>query len=96
MEQATTVSEVLRVYRINDGGGVWWYVAANAEEAMRDHVRLQYTETGVPMDEGDPTDGGCLPDDKVLTVVDYPEGPTARPAKEWAQTGRGFLATTEF
>lgn len=89
-------SDGLRVHVINDGGGVYWYVASSPEEAMREHVRVMYTQTGLPLSEGDPDHAGVLPDDKPLTVVDRIDGPPTRTAREWANTGRGFLATTEF
>ena len=75
-----------------------WVIAESIEDA-REVVREQYGH-----DEFEPWSPAFeftqLPDDEVLTVRsdddddgDEPESMTCR---EWAETGRGFLASTEF
>ena len=85
------------VYQVDDGGGLWWYVATSPADALEQHRVLVYVTGGI-LDEWGEVDGrdvSLIDDDRKVTL-NIEGKPMVRTAREWADLiGPGLLGTTE-
>jgi hypothetical protein len=70
LRAAAEATEPKHVYEITDGGESYWYVAADATAATRQHVQLNYVEAGVALTPEVEAQLSLrkIPNDKTLTV----------------------------
>ena len=81
-------------------GDTTWLVGRDVADAIDAYEKLHL---GGPMDVDDREGWTQLPDDQPLPIIDDVERPraewtrTTKPCGEWAaETGRGFLCSTEW
>jgi hypothetical protein len=87
----------MHIYRIYDGGDYWDYSSPDAQDAIDEHLQINYEDADLPRDDW-PKDlkADQLPDDKVIAIRDAgPNGETVTmKASEWAAAEQGLIGTT--
>lgn len=83
------------IYKVWDGGEQYWYSAASPFTAHNEHLRLCYVEAGVQRPTNE-LEVHYIPDAQPVTVRDAGPGGTSvtKPAREWAHSESGLIATT--